>query len=147
LVAKSPFFPCSAALESRYLIQQNITLDLSEQTVLSCDRLSGNQCGGGWPYSAMTGYMKSNGVTTEKSYPYVARNTLLCQRNTAWKFYKSAGETEPYMLNGDENALKNLVLKSPVVVGIYASQKFQLYHSGILVDDLCDSSSSPNHAG
>lgn len=122
-----------------------MSLDLSEKQLLTCDRLAGNQCIGGWPYTALTGVMKNNGITVEENYKYVASNELLCRRNATWKTYKSTGSTEPIEMNGDENTLKELLMKGPVVVGVHVTQNFQFYKAGIFVDETCDA--DPNHAG
>lgn len=131
-------------MESQILIQQNITVDLSEQNLIDCD-LNESGCSGGDPYAAMN-WIKTNPITYEFNYPYKARN-MVCKRSSAWETVRILDQTADYELNGDENALLNLVkYNGPTVVAIYASDYLQSYSSGIFVDPTCTFNQDPNHA-
>jgi cathepsin L len=66
-------FSATGVLESWNMIKGQ-TYDLSEQQLVDCSRPLGNQgCNGGWPAKALD-YIKTNGITSEKAYPYVARD-------------------------------------------------------------------------
>lgn len=75
------------------------------------------------------------GVEMNKDYPYKAKEGEC-------KFVKSKaviGDAGGAMLPvGDEEALKRTVAKyGPVAVGIYATDEFRDYESGVFVDESC----------
>lgn len=131
-----------AAMESQLLIKSNISIDLSEQQILDCNNKEW-ACLGGDAYATMN-WLKFNPVTTEQFYPYRAEKSF-CKKSVLWQSYKIVDQTKNYELNGNENELKNLVKNhGPAVVGVYASDYFQSYKSGIFVDNNCNL--EPNHA-
>ncbi len=71
-------FAAVAALESRFLLETNqpgLTIDLSEQTLLSCDTTGG--CAGGSGNTAAR-YLRDRGTTTESCQPYTISDTTPC---------------------------------------------------------------------
>lgn len=59
-----------AAIESALIINQNITVDLSEQQLLDCSVFLGNDgCHGGWPDYSFN-YIIYYNLTNEANYPY-----------------------------------------------------------------------------
>lgn len=60
-------FAAIASIESKYLIDQNSALNLSEQELIDCGPGS---CAGGWTDLALK-YVKDNKVFNESNYPYV----------------------------------------------------------------------------
>jgi len=84
-------FSATGVLESSALVHGKGSVSLSEQQLVDCSRPQGNQgCNGGWPSSALT-YVKSNGITTEGAYPYIAKDQACKTQGGAFKIsgYKS----------------------------------------------------------
>lgn len=69
-------FSAVAALESfRFQAYGTINASYSEQQLVDCSNKYGNQgCNGGWMNSAFN-YVKANGITTKRAYPYTSRTT------------------------------------------------------------------------
>ena len=65
-------FASVAAVESKLLILQNVTMDLSEQELISCTSQF-SSCNGGVPSEAL-GYILRYGIANESSFPYAAQN-------------------------------------------------------------------------
>jgi hypothetical protein len=60
-------------------------------------------------------------MCSRKSYPTVRKIVKYCSK----------------VLNGDENELKSLVARGPVVVGVSLTINMMYYKSGIFYDPLC----------
>lgn len=123
-------------MESNLLITNRDNVDLSEQNLVDCDTEEFG-CGGGDPFSAMN-WLEYEGITTESNYPYKGAQGI-CKNSILGQKYKVLNQTANYQLHGDESALKSLIDNyGPAVVGIHASDFFQSYKSGILVDNTCN---------
>ena len=126
-------FSATGVLESHFSIYKNESLLLSEQELVDCSYFYGNLgCGGGMPTRAFR-YIKRFGITTEKEYPYDAKNHL-CKKLT--HDYK-----EKYTITGwkniepfNETRLMDVAYNiGPISVGLDASSKeFRFYKSGVM---------------
>ncbi|KDO82142.1 hypothetical protein CISIN_1g048002mg, partial [Citrus sinensis] len=118
---------------------------LSEQELVDCDK-DNHGCDGGLMEQALNFIAKSEGLTTEKSYPYTAKDGS-CELPTSmvsiiyrvhicsWNGDKNAPEVilDGYEMvpESDENALMKAVANQPVAVAIDAGGKdFQFYSEG-----------------
>jgi len=113
---------------------------LSEQNLIDCSSSYGNQgCNGGEMTAAFDYMIANNGIDSESSYPYEAKNGQ-CRFNAA----NVAGSVASYsnVASGDENALATAGQTGPVSVAIDASQNsFQFYTNGVYYEPACSSSS------
>jgi C1A family cysteine protease len=115
-------FSAIGVLESFFSFKGQ-TLNLSEQQLIDCSKPQGNQgCNGGWPSSGLN-YVKTNGITTESAYPYIARDQAC----------KTQGGV--YKINGFNsyagcNSLTSQVNNSPIAVTVDATN-WSPYRSGI----------------
>ncbi|KAK9872869.1 hypothetical protein WA026_019656 [Henosepilachna vigintioctopunctata] len=126
-------FSATGALESQLRIKQNLSLSLSEQNLVDCNKAD-EGCHGGWPSHALD-YIKQNGIEIEEDYPYEEHNGVCRSDSSKVKAKVSGYETIP---EGDEDALTQAVAeKGPVSICIFASDNFDLYESGILIDPEC----------
>lgn len=135
-------FAVAASMESQILIHTNVTVNLSEQQLIDCDKQEKN-CSGGNPFRTMN-YLKTTGITFNKNYPY--RNATYfngtagkCITNKKWFTYKIESHNEKFRIGGDENALKLLVKDlGPAVVFIQVTPNLLNYKSGIFEDITCN---------
>jgi len=116
-------FSAVAAIESALLLVGRSDT-LSEQQLVDCSRSYGNQgCNGGWMDSAFQ-YIKDKGLTTDKAYPYVARDQQ-CKIDSG--DFKLSGFVD---VPGCDN-LQTSLSKTPISVAVDASN-WSGYRSGIL---------------
>ena len=67
-------------METAHFLKEGTLLSLSEQQLVDCSRLYGNEgCNGGEIYQAFE-YAMNNAVTTEDKYPYTAEDDT-CQKS------------------------------------------------------------------
>ncbi|EGC29963.1 hypothetical protein DICPUDRAFT_158367 [Dictyostelium purpureum] len=132
-------FATCAALESAYLIKNNLPntdIDLSEQNFISCSR---NGCNGGNGQSSLES-LKPNGVLYEKDDPYLAVTGMcpilnILQTKFKWTGYANLKSTRDNFIA----ALKS----GPIYAAVYVDAGFQSYKSGVYS---CPQSYTPNHA-
>lgn len=124
-------FSSTGAMEGANQIATGRLVSLAEQQLVDCDTRDGNQgCGGGWPYLSFT-YASNNGVCTESSYPYHARDGSCAQ--SSCNLGLSAGTVTGYKDVGQtSSALMSAVMSQPVSITVNAAGVFQLYSSGVL---------------
>jgi len=116
-------FSATAAIESRYLVADRASVNLSEQQLVDCSRAYGNYgCNGGWMDSAFQ-YVKEHGLVTTAEYPYVARDQTCKIDNGP---HKISGFID---VPGCAN-LMNALNVTPISVAVDASN-WSLYRSGI----------------
>jgi C1A family cysteine protease len=124
-------FSSAAAVEGGYAKYTNTNASyLSTQQLVDCDT-NDNGCNGGWPTNAYN-YAISNGLTSEKSYPYKAKQNNCSLANIT---NPVKPRTFQYCQPGLCNVTNfyNLVSQGPVTVVVDASsQQFQSYRSGLL---------------
>ncbi|XP_075226652.1 cathepsin L-like peptidase [Lycorma delicatula] len=137
-------FSATGSVEGQHFRQTQNLVSLSEQNLIDCSRGYGNDgCEGGVIDAAFQYIVDNNGIDTEESYPYEARDGP-CRFNS-----DTVGATITSYYNlpqGDEETLKQVVAAiGPVSVAIDAGlQSFQSYGSGVYYDPEC-SSQSLNH--
>lgn len=126
-------FSATGSLEGHHFIKTGKLVSLSESNLVDCSTKNG--CGGGSMSNAFEYIIENQGIDTEESYPYHAREDE-CRFNSL-----TVGATMKSYVNitiGDELELAEAVAKyGPVSVGIATSAKFGHYRTGVLNDDTC----------
>jgi len=123
-------FSTTGSIEGAWKIAGNTLVSLSEQQLVDCSTLYGNQgCNGGLMDNAFKYVIANKGLCTEASYPYTGEDGTCkktCTKVVTIDDYKDV-QTK------DEDALENAVgTIGPVSVAIEADQNgFQFYSSGI----------------
>ena len=130
-------FSATGSLEGQHFKATNNLVSLSEQNLVDCSGPEGNEgCNGGLMDSAFEYVIKNDGIDTEASYPYQARDEN-CQFNPS-----NVGATEKSYVNvasENEEALTEAIANiGPISVAIDASHNsFQLYESGVYYEPDC----------
>jgi hypothetical protein len=128
-------FATAGALECNILIVDNVTRDLSEQWLVSCNR-EGWGCGGGWwahnYHQWKTDPCGGTGAVLESSFPYTATNApCKCPYPhryliSGWAFVGS-GSGVPSIAS-----MKQAIMDyGPISVAVYVDSAFQGYTGGI----------------
>nr|UDE22422.1 cathepsin L2 [Mytilus galloprovincialis] len=131
-------FSSTGALEGQHFRKTGQLVSLSEQNLVDCTFKYGNGgCNGGFVFRAYQYIKDNNGIDTESSYPYEAKNA-------SCRFHKSdVGATVTgikIIKKGDEEALKSAVATvGPISIAIDADRKFQLYKNGVFDEPECNS--------
>jgi len=123
-------FSATGSMEGAIFLQHGHLTSLSEQQLVDCSGSYGNKgCSGGLMDSAFK-YAQANGLCTEGSYPYTAKDgtckssSCTMSANSKLTGYKDVTHTE--------NALGASVDITPVSIAIEADQSgFQMYKSGV----------------
>jgi cathepsin B len=131
-------FSATAAIESQLLIDKGSYVNLSEQSLLSCNSdPTHNNCGGGYETTAAS-YLTSTGIPLESCYPY--RDYYNYSEGAASSCsYACAGRTgQSYKISGwgsvpaNVPAIKSAIATYGPVVARYAVYSdFYSYHSGV----------------
>jgi cathepsin L len=130
-------FSAVGSLEGQHFKATNKLVSLSEQNLVDCSGKEGNQgCNGGLMDQAFTYIKKNNGIDTEASYPYKARDGK-CQFKAADVGATDTGFTD--IASGSESDLQSaLATVGPISVAIDASHSsFQLYKDGVYTEKRC----------
>merc|ERR1719267_465380 len=131
-------FSATGSLEGAWEIATGKLVSISEQQLVDCSKAEGNQgCQGGLMGDAFK-YMEQNGMCTEESYSYTARNGQC--HNSGCTIGVPKGSVTGYkdVSLDDENALMEAVAKGPVSIAIEADKSvFQLYKTGVLSSAQC----------
>lgn len=131
-------FSATGALEGQHARKQGSLVSLSEQNLVDCSKKYGNMgCNGGLMDQAFQ-YVKDNqGIDTENSYPYKAKNGRKClfKRNDVGATDNGYSDIK----EGSEQDLKIAVAtQGPVSVAIDAGHRsFQLYTHGVYFEKEC----------
>jgi len=137
-------FSTVASLEGQYFAKNNNLVSLSEQQLVDCSGSFGNMgCNGGLMDNGFQ-YIETlaNGLDTEASYPYTARDGS-CKATSGTTANPGAtvtGYTD--IQQGSESDLTNaLSTVGPISVAIDASHmSFQFYSTGVYYESACSSS-------
>ncbi|XP_038680852.1 ervatamin-B [Tripterygium wilfordii] len=124
-------FSAVATVEAITKIKTGKLLSLSEQELVDCDAVQGNQgCQGGYMEKAFEFIKRNGGLTTEDNYPYKGTNDACNQiENEDHAATITGYEKVPA---NDEKSLQAAVAQQPVSVAIdAASPEFMLYAGGV----------------
>jgi len=130
-------FSATGSLEGQHFAKAGQLVSLSEQNLVDCSTKQGNMgCNGGLMDYAFTYIKENNGIDTETSYPYEARDNT-CRFKSADVGATDTGFVD--VTSKDENALQQAVATvGPVSVAIDASHSsFQLYKRGVYHEARC----------
>ncbi|XP_064596309.1 procathepsin L-like [Liolophura sinensis] len=133
-------FSTTGSLEGQHFKKTGNLVSLSEQNLVDCSRKEGNfGCNGGLMDQAFKYIKLNNGIDTEASYPYQAKNER-CRFKAADVGATDTGFTD--VQRGSESDLQSAVASvGPVSVAIDAGHRsFQLYRSGVYYERECSSS-------
>jgi cathepsin L len=121
-------FSTTGGVEGAHQIKSGQLVSLSEQQLVDCAGSSGNQgCNGGLMDDAFQYIIKNQGIGTEASYPYTARDGS-CKKVTAAAMITGFKDVAA----GSESGLMSAVQMQPVSIAIEADQSgFQHYKSGV----------------
>lgn len=125
-------FAATGALEGATKVAGNSLVSLSEQQFLDCDKTDSG-CGGGLEYQGWSFFKSAGqGICTETSYPYKAKNGN-CAYSSCSLGIKAGGISGVTHVSKSKSALESALNGRPVAIGIQADQSaFQFYTSGIL---------------
>lgn len=120
-------FAATAELESHMLIRYGVSLNLSEQQVVSCNSW-GAGCGGGWAFAAYDVF-QDEGAVLEECHPYLAADppAAACRQS---EFDSYAWITGYRSIANNVTQIKTALLDGPVCTGIDASAAFEAYAGG-----------------
>merc|ERR1712223_214178 len=128
-------FSATGSMEGAHFKKTGKLVSLSEQNLVGCVTKDFG-CNGGLPGDAFQYVIKNNGIDTETSYPYTARDGQ-CHYSSATE---GATFSEAVAVESkNEDTLKKAVATvGPVSVGIDASHfSFQLYKRGVYYCRFC----------
>ncbi|CAH1109597.1 unnamed protein product [Psylliodes chrysocephalus] len=124
-------FSTTGALEGQNAIKNNVTVPLSEQQLVDCDKEYNEGCNGGDMLTAFE-YVIKHGLNSEDEYPYEAEDGKCRAKSGSVVQVKEGVSVE-----ATESALRDAVgTVGPVSIAIYADP-FQLYNDGIFDKTTC----------
>jgi C1A family cysteine protease len=116
-----------AAVEAVHYMNTKQSIELSVQELIDCDS-ENDGCEGGRCYDALA-YILNNGLSSESSYPYMARGTISgCKRDKA----VVAKISDYEFVEATEEALEEAVAKQPVIVSLLYTDALDSYEGGII---------------
>eukprot|EP01016_Furgasonia_blochmanni_P026320 TRINITY_DN27_c0_g1_i4.p1 TRINITY_DN27_c0_g1~~TRINITY_DN27_c0_g1_i4.p1 ORF type:complete len:416 (-),score=171.63 TRINITY_DN27_c0_g1_i4:278-1525(-) len=128
-------FSAIAALEALNAQKNGTYQSFSEQELVDCSTSYGNQgCNGGLMDYAFQ-YVQANGIESDKTYPYRARDQR-CKASKGSSVFQINGFQD--VPPNDNDQLEAAVAQGVVSVAIEAdTQVFQFYEDGIIDDESC----------
>lgn len=121
-------FAAAGEMEAKILIEYGVTLNLSEQQIVSCNPY-GAGCDGGWAGAAYYVFMHYGGVL-ENCMPYEGSDFVACRQDQFLKF-TSMDTWVSIANNGDQ--IKTAVLQNgPVCTAVDANQAWEGYTGGVI---------------
>jgi cathepsin L len=125
-------FAATGGLEGSWEIASGSLVSLSEQQFLDCDTTDSG-CNGGLEYQGWTFFKNKNeGICTEQSYPYKAKDGS-CKYSSCTLGIPAGGISGVTHVSKSSSALQSALNQQPVSIGIQADQQsFQFYSGGIL---------------
>ena len=126
-------FSATGAMECDYAIAHGILTSLSEQQLVDCSGAYGNDgCNGGWYYDAWN-HVAKEGVCTESSYSYTARDDTCKASSCSTKYNTLASGVDTKITADSDSILETAAANGCVSVAIEADQTaFQYHSSGVL---------------
>ncbi len=135
-------FGTTGVIEGQNYLKYYSSVPLSEQNLMDCSRMYGNDgCKGGTALRSYKYIIDNGGIATEASYPYTATDSISCKYNTSIK--GATVISYKFLPFHDEDALTIAIATvGPIGVSIDASLKtFHLYNgTGVYYDSQCSSS-------
>ncbi len=128
-------FSVTGSVEGQHFRKTGHLVSLSEQNLIDCSKDNAG-CIGGYEDRAFDYIVKNNGIETEASYPYKAKEDS-CHFNQSLVGATITGYVN--VTSKDECALQYAVATvGPITVTINGSRLgFQLYHSGVYYEPDC----------
>jgi hypothetical protein len=128
-------FSTTGALEGIYAIKYGNLVSFSEQQLVDCDNgiTKNHACNGGLMDVAFVFISSNGGLCTEQDYPYVSGTTQkagTCQTSCKLVSGSKISKYTDITPNSD-NAMMTALAQQPVSVGVYVTNEFQLYKSGV----------------
>lgn len=134
-------FSATGAIEGLNFINTGDLVSLSEQQLVSCDRID-QGCNGGLMENAF-GYVKRHGICKDEDYPYTSGSGDRGQCQECPVYMNIAGYNAVPPRN--ETALQLAVYQQPVSIALEADRKaFQFYSDGVM--DSTECGQELNHA-
>lgn len=131
-------FSSTGALEGQWFKRTGDLISLSEQNLVDCDTEINQGCNGGFMQLAFIYIAQNDGIDTESSYPYEARDgPCRFTRGNVGADVIGYRDITPYE---SESALQEAVATiGPISVAMDAELSFQLYESGVYYEPRCTS--------
>ena len=136
-------FSSTGALESLHAIKTGNLIEYSEQELVDCTRGYGENegCNGGEMCQSFQ-YVKEHGISTEKEYPYEAKDRACRKKSEALKISGCV-----YVEVNNSNALLEALAYGPVSISVKGSSApFKFYSHGIIKEDCDEDDNEIDHA-
>ncbi|XP_036991291.2 cathepsin W [Artibeus jamaicensis] len=116
-------------IEALWAIKHKMSVEVSVQELLDCDRC-GNGCSGGYIWDAFITVMNNSGLASERDYPF--RGEARAHKCQAEKYKKVAWIQDFIMLPENEQGMaRYLATEGPITVSINM-QLLQNYKNGVI---------------